>query len=83
MEEYSLRIAPTTSRRHSIFQHLNVINIKHHRFLITSVTHLLLFKETIKLVNRVVQLRESIAQFRTSDHRLKTLHRLWIFRISL
>src|SRR5665213_3541088 len=47
-------IAPTTGWRHTVFQHFNKIYVKHHSFLVPTVTELLLFDKAIQLVDWVV-----------------------------
>src|SRR6185437_2265134 len=81
--EDTFTIAPTASRRHAIFEHLNIVNIQHHRLTIAGIAHLLLLDKAVQLIKRIVELREAIAELRPGYDRLKTFNGVWIGWIHL
>ena len=71
--EYALRESPAASGRHAVFEHLDKIDVEHHSFVVASVAHVLLLEEAVKLIDWVVELRETIAELRACDYRLEAL----------
>lgn len=61
--EDTFAITPTTCRWHTVLEHLDIVDIEHHRLVITAVAHALLLDETVVLVDRVVELTKAIAKF--------------------
>ena len=71
--EVAFGITPTTGRRHTVFQHFYEIKVQHLGFLVTGVTHRLLFFKAGELVQRVVKLTIAVAHFGAGDDGVEAL----------
>src|SRR5699024_6246877 len=67
----SLREAKTTSRWHCVFKRLNVVYVHHLSFIITCVSHILLLKKALILINRIIELRKCFTHFTTRKHKIE------------
>ena len=62
-----------------MFQHFNKFPIWHHRLVITTFKHFLLFFKTLALIDRIVQFTVTIPHFWTRNNRLESFHFSWEF----
>lgn len=67
----------STRRRHPMFEHLHKVPFWHHCLIITSCKELLLHLESSTLIERIIELRETISNFTSCDNRLKSFHSSW------
>ena len=59
----SLTETESTRRRHAMFEHLDEIPVRHHRFIISPRKHSLLLLESRSLVEWIIELAVSIPNF--------------------
>lgn len=81
--EESLTESESTRRRHPMFEHLDEIPVRHHRFIIAGCEHRLLFLESCALIERIIEFRVSISYFTSTEYYLESFDRTRIFRTSL
>lgn len=67
---------------HTVFEHLDEVPFRHHRFIITSFQELLLCLEPGPLIERIIEFRKSISYFTSCDNRLESLDSTRIRRTS-
>ncbi len=79
--KHTLRVSPATCWRHTVFQHFNIVDIKHHRFIVTSITHVLLFNKPLQLVDWVVQFTEPVSKLAPGNYWLEALDSMFVFWI--
>lgn len=77
--EESLTEAESTRRRHAMFEHLDEVPLGHHRFIISFCEEFLLCFESGSLVERIIELRESVPHLTSCDNRLESLDTTRIF----
>jgi hypothetical protein len=75
--EESLTESESACRRHAVFEHFDEVPLWHHRFVITCREELLLEFEPRTLVERIVELGESITYFAACDDRLEPFYFSW------
>ncbi len=63
-----------------MLEHLDEVPLRHHRFIITTREEGLLSFETGSLIERIIELGESISDFTSCDDRLESLDATRIFR---
>jgi hypothetical protein len=66
-----------------MFEHLDEVPVRHHRFIISLFEHRLLFLESLPLIEGIIELTISIPDLRSTEDYLESLDRTRIFRTSL
>ena len=67
--------------RHSVFERLDVVYVHHLGFVVTGVTHALLFDEPVVLVYRIVQLAERFTHFAPTEYQVELLGQVRVARL--
>lgn len=76
----SLAESESTGWRHTMFEHLDEFPVWHHRLIISSTQEFLLELEPVTLVERIIELGESITDFTSCDNRLESFYFSWVSR---
>lgn len=70
----SLSESKSTRRRHTMFEHLDEVPLRHHRFIISLSKEFLLSFKSCSLIKWIIELRKPISDFTSGDDRLESFY---------